>query len=45
VCACNRRATDESRKIADDRLYLRKLRHERTMASSRPIAGRSSPQR
>jgi hypothetical protein len=45
VRACNRRAADESREITNDSLYFRKLRHERTMASSRPIAGHSSPQR
>ena len=41
----NRRATDESREITDDRLHLWQLRHEQTTASSRPIAGHSSPQR
>ena len=45
VGARNRGATDESRKITNDRLYLWQLRHGQTTASSRPIAGRSSPQR
>ena len=45
VGARNRGATDESSKITNDRLYLWQLRHGRTTASSRPIAGHSSPQR
>lgn len=41
----NRGPSNKSRKITNDRLDLWKFRHERTVASSRPIADRSLPQR